>query len=160
MYYSLYRQQTDVILLDFAKAFDSVPHQRLLLKLRHYGVTYNTCHWICSWLTKRSRWVVLDGVQSDPVFVQSGVPQGTVLGPLMFLLYINDIADVLSSSLRLFADDCLLYRTINSEEDYYPAAKWFGSTICLGDKMATALYCNEMYYHALHQISMSTSNKL
>ena len=53
----------------------------------------------------------------DPVIVQSGVPQGTVLGPLMFLLYINDIADGLSSPLRLFADDCLLYRTINSEED-------------------------------------------
>jgi len=112
-----YRQQTDVILLDFAKAFNSVPHQRLLLKLRHYGVTNNTCHWINSWLAKRSQRVVLDGVQSDPVFVQSGVPQRTVLGPLMFLLHINDIADGLSSSLRLFADYCLLYRTINSEED-------------------------------------------
>jgi len=61
--------------------------------------------------------VVLDGAQSDPVFVQSGVPQGTFLGPFMFLLYINDIADGLSSSLRLFADDCLLYRAINSEKD-------------------------------------------
>ena len=112
-----HHQQTDVVLLDFAKAFDSVPHQRLLLKLRHYGVNNNICHWISSWLTKRSQQVVLDGASSDPVLVQSGVPQGTVLGPLMFLLYINDIADGLSSPLRLFADDCLLYRTINSEED-------------------------------------------
>ena len=77
----------------------------------------NICHWISTWLTERSQQVVLDGASSDPVIVQSGIPQGTVLGPLMFLLYINDIADGLSSPLRLFADDCLLYRTINSEED-------------------------------------------
>ena len=84
-----HHQQTDVILLDFAKAFDSVPHQRLLLKLRHYGVNNNICHWISSWLTKRSQQVVLDGASSDPVLVQSGVPQGTVLGPLMFLFIFN-----------------------------------------------------------------------
>ena len=79
-----HHQQTDVILLDFAKAFDSVSHQRLLVKLRHYGITNNICHWISTWLTQRSQKVVLDSASSESVSVQSGVPQGTVLGPLMF----------------------------------------------------------------------------
>ena len=73
--------------------------------------------WAKTWLTQRTQTVVVDGISSPPVRVLSGVPQGTVLGPLMFLLYINDIATGISSPLRLFADDCLLYRTINSIED-------------------------------------------
>ena len=112
-----HQKQTDVILLDFAKAFDSVPHQRLLVKLRHYGIHDNICKWIGTWLTHRSQKVVLDGVSSDSKPVHSGVPQGTVLGSLMFLIYINDITEHITSSLRLFADDCLLYRIIATEED-------------------------------------------
>ena len=112
-----HHQQTDVSLLDFAKAFDSVPHQRLLVKLKHYGITNNICHWISTWLTQRSQQVVLDGASSESVSVQSGVPQGTVFGPLMFLIYINDITESISSPLRLFTDDCILYKTITTEED-------------------------------------------
>ena len=112
-----HQKQTDIILLDFSKAFDTVPHQRLLTKLRHYGISNSTLAWIESWLTRRSQCVVLDGETSNPVPVLSGVPQGTVLGPLMFLLYINDIANDIDSPLRMFADDCLLYRIINSRED-------------------------------------------
>jgi len=106
-----------VILLDFSKAFDSVPHQRLLKKLQHYGINNNIYNWIETWLTKRSQCVVLNGVSSDSVPVQSGVPQGTVLGPLMFLLYINDISKGIHSPLRLFADDCLLYKVVTTEQD-------------------------------------------
>ena len=75
--------------------------------------------WIDAWLTQRSQKVVLDGVSSDSKPVHSGVLQGTVLGPLIFLIYINDITKHVSSrsSLRLFADDCLLYRNITAEED-------------------------------------------
>ena len=112
-----HQTQIDIILLDFSKAFDTVPHQRLLTKLKHYGIGDSTLAWIESWLTRRSQCVVLDGETSNPVPVLSGVPQGTVLGPLMFLLYINDIANDIDSPLRMFADDCLLYGIINSRED-------------------------------------------
>ena len=109
--------QTDVILLDFSKAFDTVPHLRLLKKLEHYKIDSLVMNWIRSWLTQRTQSVVVNGFSSPPVSVLSGVPQGTVLGPLMFLLYINDIANGISSSIRLFADDCILYRTVKSKND-------------------------------------------
>ena len=112
-----HQKQTDIILLDFSKAFDTVPHQRLLTKLRFYGINGNSYNWIQTWLTHRSQCVVLDSESSSPVPVLSGVPQGTVLGPLMFLLNINDITKNINSPLHLFADDCLLYRVINSAED-------------------------------------------
>ena len=116
-YFMDHHQQTDVILLEFAKAFHSVPHQSLLVKLRYDGITNNICRWISTWLTQRSQQVVLDHASSDSVSVQCGVPQGTVLGPLMFLLYNNEITENISSPLQLFADDCILYRTITTEED-------------------------------------------
>ena len=111
------RSQIDMLILDFSKAFDTVPHLRLIEKLDHYGIRNNTKQWIKGWLTTRNQTVVVDGEVSEQVHVKSGVPQGTVLGPLMFLLYINDISNGVTSSIRLFADDCLLYRTINDEKD-------------------------------------------
>ena len=80
------RKQVDVLFLNFAKAFNTMPHQRLLLKLQSYGITGRTHHWLSQWLTKRTQRVVINGTESDYVRVISGVPQGTVLGPLMFLL--------------------------------------------------------------------------
>ena len=109
--------QTDLILLDFIKAFDTVPHRCLLAKLQYYKIDNLVWKWIQSWLTEYSQSVVIDGTSSKPVSVLSGVPQGTVLGPLMFLLYINDITDRVSSTLCLFADDCLSYRKIQSPQD-------------------------------------------
>ena len=112
-----HQKQVDIILLDFSKAFDTVPHQRFLSKLKHYGITNEIYNWIKTWLTQRIQRVVLDGEVSDQASVLSGVPQGTVLGPLMFLLYINDISKHINSPLRLFADDCLLYRVISCKDD-------------------------------------------
>ena len=110
-------KQVDLIFLDFCKAFDTVPHSRLLLKLSLYGIQNNVNLWIQSWLTQRVQRVVVNGSHSTWLSVKSGVPQGSVLGPLLFLIYINDIVKDISSNLRLFADDCLLYRVITSEED-------------------------------------------
>ena len=83
----------------------------------HYGIRDHTYEWIRQWLTTRKQRVVLDGEASSEVHVDSVVPQGTVLGPLMFLLYANDIGEGVNSEVKLFADDCLLYRTIESESD-------------------------------------------
>ena len=109
--------QVDVILLDFSKAFDKVPHLRLLHKLDYYGVRNNTLNWIKAFLSYRQQQVLLDGVTSSQAEVLSGVPQGTVLGPLLFLAFINDMPEVTTSETRLFADDGLLYREIKTEAD-------------------------------------------
>ena len=112
------KTQTDAILLDFAKAFDKVPHKRLLSKLSSYGITSNTHNWITSFLSNRKQRVSVNGALSDITDVTSGVPQGSVLGPILFLLYINDINENIKSSIRLFADDSIIYRKINSNIDH------------------------------------------
>lgn len=110
-------EQIDAILLDFSKAFDKVPHRRLLYKLDHYGIRGNTLQWISSFLTDRSQRVVVENQSSTSAPVTSGVPQGSVIGPLLFLLYINDMPAKASSTTRLFADDSLLYRKIKTIQD-------------------------------------------
>ena len=113
------KQQTDAILLDFSKAFDKVDLEGLLLKLEHYGIRGSILNWCRAFLIGRTQRVVVEGVASTPSQVLSGVPQGTVLGPLFFLVYINDISKGLSkgTQIRLFADDSLLYRTIKTPKD-------------------------------------------
>ena len=111
--------QTDVGILDFSRAFDTVPHQRLMGKLAHYGIQGTTIRWIEAFLCNRRMQVVVDGETTGPAPVVSGVPQGTVLGPLLFNIYINDMPQTVTegTSIRLFADDCLVYRRIESPED-------------------------------------------
>ena len=111
------KSQIDAILLDFSKAFDKVPHERLAAKLHHYGVRGNTLSWIKSFLANRDHQVILDGAKFNSAPVSSGVPQGTVLGPLMFLVYVNDLLSNVNATGRLFADDCLLYCTIKTTDD-------------------------------------------
>ncbi|KAK7095475.1 hypothetical protein V1264_006874 [Littorina saxatilis] len=111
-------RQVDVAILDFSKAFDTVPHGRLLSKLHHYGVRGPVHQWITCFLTQRSMRVVLEGAESEEVTVMSGVLQGTVLGPLLFLCHINDLPQSVKSTVRLFADDCLLYREIRTFQDH------------------------------------------
>ena len=110
-------ESTHVAVLDFSKAFDKVPHQRLLRKLYYYGIYGELLDWFESFLSERYQSVVCEGKTSSPLPVTSGVPQGTVLGPLLFLLYINDLSDNLQSTVKLFADDALLYGVITSDSD-------------------------------------------
>ena len=110
-------EQIDAVLLDFSKAFDKVPHARLESKLNYYGIRENTLQWIKCFLSQRSQQVVLDGKTSASAPVTSWVPQGSVPGPLLFLCYINDLPSCVSSTPHLFADDCHLYRRINSPAD-------------------------------------------
>ena len=110
-------KQVDAVILDFAKAFDTVPHKRLLHKLRFYGIRGSLLSWMSDFLTNREQRVVIQGKSSKSVHVDSGVPQGTVLGPLLFLCYINNLPDGLTSKVCLFADDCLLFRPINNNSD-------------------------------------------
>ena len=111
--------QTDVGVLDFSRAFDTVPHQRLLGKLAHYGIQGTTLGWIEAFLTGRSMRVIVDGEESGSAPVTSGVPQGSVLGPLLFNIFINDMPKVVTegTKIRLFADDCLAYKEIKTPDD-------------------------------------------
>ena len=120
-------------ILDFEKAFDKVAHSRLTHKLNYYGIRRELLQWIQSFLTNRTQRVVVDGTYSSPCSVTSGVPQGSVLGPVLFLIYINDITSNIHSQLRLFADDCLIYRPINSPEDH---------TILQNDLLKLSIWAN------------------
>ena len=113
------KTQTDIGIMDFSRAFDTVPHKRLLGKLAHYSIQGRTNSWIHAFLTGRSMSVVVDGESSEPTLVLSGVPQGTVLRPLLFLISINDMPSQVSKGtcIRLFADDCPMYRQIQNVND-------------------------------------------
>ena len=112
-YYSeafMQKQPVDVIFLYYCKAFDSISHQKLLVKLEGYGIRGRLLTWIRSFLSGRSQRVCVNGSFSDYACVTSGVPQGSVLGPLAFLLYVNDVTDVIKNAkIKLFADDIKLY---------------------------------------------------
>ena len=113
-----YRGSSHCLFLDFAKAFDSVPHQRLLLRLECLGIHGNLLSWFCSYLTNRFQQVVVNGHYSEWLPVLSGVPQGSILGSLLFILYINDLHSLVTSSpLKIYADDVALYAAVSSYQD-------------------------------------------
>ena len=102
-------KEVRVVFCDISKAFDRVWHKGLLAKLKHYGITGQLFAWFESYLSNRFQRVVLPGGSSEWLKINAGVPQGSILGPLLFILYINDIVHEINSNIRLFADDTSLY---------------------------------------------------
>ena len=98
----------DAVYLDFQKAFDTVPHQRLIYKVESYGIGKSIVDWIRDFLTDRRQRVALNGHFSQWADVTSGIPQGSVLGPLLFVIYINDLPEAVVNTVRIFADDTKL----------------------------------------------------
>ena len=111
--------QVDTAILDCSKAFDKVAHSRLLYKLDYYGIRGNLHSWLSLFLYDRSQQVVVDGAKSSIYKAISGGSQGSILGTILFLVYINDITINIHSEIRLFADDILLYRTIKTLNDHH-----------------------------------------
>ena len=107
----------DLIYTDFAKAFDSVPHVRLLLKLNSLGIGGEVLAWIKAFLSNRKQGVVIEGESSPWTTVGSGIPQGSVLGPTLFAVFINDMPSYISSCCKMFADDAKIYRAVSCIED-------------------------------------------
>ena len=124
-------KKVDVNFLDFAKAFDSVPHRRLILKMKMYGIDGKIARWVRAFLAKRRQAVVVNGSSSGWTEVLSGVPQGSVLGPTLFLLYVNDLPSTIQNIARLFADDTkvsMIYlreeECISLQDDLYALEDW------------------------------------
>ena len=105
------------VYLDFQKAFDKLLHQRLLRKLKAYGIGNDVINWIEKWLTHRRQRVIVNIEISNWKSVLSGVPQGSVLGPILFLIYINDLEDDISSKVLKFADDTKVFRKVTNNTD-------------------------------------------
>ena len=110
------RSPVDVIYLDFQKEFDKVP---LILKLKSHGMGNSIINWIEQWLTDRKQRVVVDGEVSSWKSVLSGVPQGSVLEPILFLVYINDLEEGITCSIFKFADDTKLFRKTKEIGDIF-----------------------------------------
>ena len=129
--FSLYlenKEPFDVLYLDFKKAFDSVPHQRLLVKLRGYGICGNLLNWISDFLTNRTQRVRCGNSYSSSSQVLSGIPQGSILGPILFTIFINDLPECVSSCCHIFADDTKLYNSTKNHQilqnDINQLQKW------------------------------------
>ena len=133
-----------MLVLDFAKAFDTVAHKRLLGKLESYGNLYG---WIQSFLEGRTQRVVVDGETSGPSSVKSGIPQGSVLGPVLFLIFINYLAEHTTSTVRLFADDSVMYKSVKSVHDCQELQQ---DLIQLQAWMAAEIQPKEMQRHESH----------
>ena len=111
------KNSTDCVYMDYQKAFDKVPHGRLLAKLEAYNLSSEVINWIKEYLTGRSQCVEVNGKASEWLRVTSGIHQGSVLGSLLFLIYINDLPDDINSDVYMYADDSKLYREIKTIED-------------------------------------------
>ena len=124
----------DIIYLHFQKAFDKVPHKRLILKLKSHGMGNSIINWIEQWLTDRRQRVVVDGEVSSWKSVLSGVPQGSVLGPILFLVYIDDLEEGVTGNILTFADDTKLFRKTKEIGDKRKLQDYIGKLVKWSEK--------------------------
>ena len=161
--------QTGIIYLDFAKAFDTVPHEISLYELKNVGIRGRVLMWLTSFLSNRRQRVSMLNGASSWRWVKSGVPQGSILGPQLFLIYVNDMPDVVSSTAKLFAEDTKVYKEIKEvfddcfslQKDLNKLAAWsriwlprFNETKCVVLKVKLSLeYIYTLNSHVLDQVS-------
>ena len=107
----------NTIYFDFAKAFDSVIHERWLGKLKSYGINGKVLEWIKAFLSHRRQIVNVNGMKSDPATVLSGIAQGSVLEPILFVIHINDLPEVVKCGTYLFTDDTKIFQQITTKEN-------------------------------------------
>ena len=157
------KQEIDVIYFDFEKAFDRVPHKRLVIKLKGYGVQGNLLRWIENILSNRVQKVLVNGEESNPAPVTSGIPQGSVLGPILFSIYINDLPDVVGNTVKLFADDTKLYSVVDSVErkedlqmDINNLSKWSKEWLLSFSKNK----CKHMHFGTSFHSAYSSENEI
>ena len=161
---------SDCIYLDYQKAFDTVPHKHLISKLYAYNIDEKIINWIKYYLSERKQYVEINGQKSEWQKVTSGIPQGSVLGPLLFLIYINDLPDGITSTIYMYADDTKLYREIKSPDDHQIlqndlsklctwSKKWLlkfhpkkCSCLTIGKKLESPSYSYDMSSHIIEQV--------
>ena len=118
----------DIVYLDFKKAFDSIPHERLLIKMKGYGITGNVLNWVRSFLSGRKQRVRVGNSYSNKTNVTSGIPQGSILGPVLFTIFINDLPEMININCQVFADDTKIYddssNSMKIQEDLFNMQKW------------------------------------
>jgi len=167
--------KTDAIYIDFQKAFDSVSHTKLLCKLVSYNIYGDLFEWISAFLNNRSQQVKISNVLSNIVFITSGVPQGSVLGPTLFLIYINDLIDAfatLNCTVKLYADDAKLYSSYrfgDSSSCLIQALKYLSdwaktwqltiaNSKCVAHRITTVNNSSDVCYYAIDDFNLEWSN--
>ena len=145
------KQQTDLVILDLSKAFDTVPHKKLLFKLSKYGITGNINKWIQSFLVLRKQKVIAEGESSKACSVDSGVRQGSVQGPLLFLCHVNDLPQRVTSKIRLCADYCLLYRPIHSPRDQLLLQQHLAAVDTWAEDWSMTFNVSKCYLMSIHR---------